>query len=209
MANKYKLKISIMKRVGMSLLLIAGFIASVSAQEKKWEHSVNFSAGLFLDGITLDYNSGLSAKLGYGISYQFAERFSMKLGVAYRVDMESPVKMFGYDGGDYDSFAFVEVPLIARYHTEGGFVFGMGPVFSFCIENDTYYVNSDPHHPLNGMTKIKEFCVGVQPSVMYKWEHFSLGVEATFGLMDVNLNHGLAAGGKYLHQITGSVAYCF
>lgn len=198
-----------MKRFGIVLLLITSFIASTFAQEKKWEHSVYLSAGLFLDGTTLDYNPGLSTKFGYGISYQFAERFSLKSGVAYRVDMESPVKMFTYDGGDYDSFTFVEIPLTARYHTEDDFVFGLGPVLSFCIENDTYYVNSNPRHPLNGMTKIKDFCVGVQPSVMYKWGHFSLGVEATFGLMDVKLNHGFAAGGKYLHQIMGSVAYCF
>ncbi len=193
----------------MALLLLAGVLGAASAQESKWEHCVNLSAGLFLDGTTLDYSNGLSAKLGYGVAYRFAERFSVKSGVAYRVDMESPIKAFTYDGGDYDAFEFVEVPLVARYHTKDNLVLALGPVFSFCTNNDTYYIDSDPTSPLDGKTKIKDFYVGLQPSVMYQWKHFSLGVEANIGLMDVKLNHGLTTGSKYLHQVMGCVAYRF
>ena len=198
-----------MKRIGIALLLLVGILGAASAQEKKWEHSVNLSAGMFLDGMTLNYDNGLSARLGYGVAYRFAERFSVKSGVAYRVDMDSPIKAYTYDGGDYDAFEFVEVSLVARYHTKENFVFGLGPVFSFCTNNDTYYIDPKPDSSLNGKTKIKDFYVGLQPSIMYQWKHFSLGVEANIGLMDVKLNHGLTTGSKYLHQVMGSVAYRF
>lgn len=198
-----------MKRIGIALLLLVGVLGAASAQERKWEHSVNLSAGLFLDGTTLNYDNGLSTRLGYGVAYRFAERFSVKSGVAYSINQESPIKAYTYDGGDYDAFEFVEVPLVARYHTKDNLVLALGPVFSFCTNNDTYYLDSDPTSPLNGKTKIKDFYVGLQPSIVYQWKHFSLGVEANVGLMDVKLNHGLTTGSKYLHQVMGCVAYRF
>ena len=198
-----------MKRVNTALLLLVGVLSAASAQEKKWEHSVNLSTGLFLDGTTLSYDGGLSARLGYGVAYRLAERFSVKSGVAYRVDMESPIKAFTYDGGDYDAFGFVEVPLVARYHTKDNLVLGLGPVFSFCTNNDTYYIDANPLSPLNGKTKNKDFYVGLQPSIMYQWGHFNFGVEANIGLMDVKLNHGLTTGSKYLHQVMGCVSFRF
>ena len=207
--HEYLLKTLVMKRISMALLLLVGVLGAASAQERKWEHSVNLSVGLFLDGTTLGYDYGLSTRLGYGVAYRFAERFSVKSGVAYRADMESPIKAYTYEGADYDAFEFVEVPLVARYHTKDNLVLGLGPVFSFCTNNDTYYIDPKPDSPLNGKTKIKDCYVALQPSIMYQWEHFSLGVEANIGLMDVKLNHGLTTGSKYLHQVMGCVAYRF
>lgn len=198
-----------MKRISIALLLLAGVLATASAQEKKWEHSVNLSAGLFLDKTASACGKGLSTKLGYGVAYQFADRFSVKSGVAFRADMESPVKMYTYDGGDYDAFTFIDVPLVARYHATDNLVLALGPVFSFSTNNDTYYIDPKPTSPLNGKTKIKDFYVGLQPSIVYQWKHFSLGVEANIGMMDVKLNHGLTTGSKYLHQVMGCVAYRF
>ena len=97
-----------MKRVNIALLLLVGVLSTASAQEKKWEHSVNLSTGLFLDGTTLSYDGGLSARLGYGVAYRLAERFSVKSGVAYRVDMESPIKAFTYANlSVYSVFAMI------------------------------------------------------------------------------------------------------
>lgn len=198
-----------MKRTIIALLLLIGFIGAVAAQERKWEHSINLSAGLYLDGTVADYDLGVSAKLGYGVAYRFTEQFSVKTGIAQRLDMESPIKAYTYDGGDYDAFTFIEVPLVARYHTKDHVVFGLGPVFAFCTSNDTYYIDADPQSPLNGKPKIKEFYVGLQPSIIYQWKHFALGVEATCGLMDVKLNHGLTTGSKYLNQVMCSISYRF
>lgn len=198
-----------MKRIIIALFLLAGFFGATSAQEKGWEHSVSLSAGQFQEGTLLNYDTGLSLKLGYGLAYQFTEQFSVKSGIAYRIDMESPIEAATYDGSDYDAFEFIEVPLIARYHTKGHLVLGLGPVFAFCTNNDTYYINPNPHSPLNGRKKIKDFYAGLQPSIMYQWKHFSIGIEATYGLMDVKLNHGLTTGSKYLHQVMCSAAYRF
>ena len=198
-----------MKKITLTLTLLLGFMLTLPAQEKRWEHSFNLAVGQLIDGSTLNYNTGISTKLGYGIAYGFSEQWSLKSGVSVRADLESPVKAFTYDGGDYDGFTFVEVPLVARYHTANNLVLGFGPVFSFCTANGSYYINSDPRHPLNGMAKIKDFYVGLQPSIAHEWKHLSIGVEATLGLMDVKLNHGLTTGSKYLHQVMGCVAYKF
>lgn len=196
-----------MKKISIVLLLLASCIGATSAQERKWEHSINLSAGLYLDGTVADYDTGLSLKFGYGLAYRFAEQFSVKTGIAMRGDAESAFQQ--WEGGDYDTFEFIEVPLVARYHTKDHVVFGLGPVFAFCTSNDTYYIDADPQSPLNGKPKIKNFYVGLQPSIIYQWKHFALGVEATCGLMDVKLNHGLTTGSKYLNQVMGSISYRF
>lgn len=198
-----------MKRTRIALLLIIGFVGVASAQERKWEHSVNISVGQFQSGTVVSYDPGVSAKLGYGLAYRFTEQFSVKTGIAMREDMESPIKAYTHEGGDHDFFAFIEVPLVARYHTKDNLVLALGPVFAFCTYNDTYYIDADPQSPLNGKPKIKDFYVGLQPSIMYQWKHFALGIEVTCGLMDVKLNHGLTTGSKYLRQVMGSVAYRF
>lgn len=196
-----------MKRISIALLLLMGFIGVASAQERKWEHSVNISAGQFQAGTLVSYDTGLSLKFGYGLAYRFAEQFSVKTGIAMRGDAESAFQQ--WVGGDYDTFEFIEVPLVARYHTKDHVVFGLGPVFAFCTNNDTYYIDADPQSPLNGKPKIKDFYVGLQPSIVYQWKHFALGIEATYGLMDVKLNHGLTTGSKYLNQVMCSISYRF
>lgn len=97
-----------MKRISIALLLLIGFIGSVAAQERKWEHSVNISAGQFQDGTLVSYDTGLSLKFGYGLAYRFAEQFSVKTGIAMRRDIESAFQQ--WEGGDYDTFEFIEVP---------------------------------------------------------------------------------------------------
>lgn len=196
-----------MKRISIALLLLIGFIEAAAAQERKWEHSVSISAGQFQDGTLVSYDTGLSVKFGYGLAYRFAEQLSVKTGIAMRGDAESAFQQ--WEGGDYDVFEFIEVPLVARYHTKDNLVLALGPVFAFCTYNDTYYIDADPQSPLNGKPKIKDFYVGLQPSIMYQWKHFALGIEVTCGLMDVKLNHGLTTGSKYLRQVMGSVAYRF
>ena len=59
-----------MKRTIIALLLLIGFVGVASAQERKWEHSVNISAGQFQDGTLVSYDTGLSVKFGYGLAYE-------------------------------------------------------------------------------------------------------------------------------------------
>ena len=50
--------------------------------------------------------------------------------------------------------------------------------------------------PLNGRSKIKPFSLCLQPSITYQWRRMSLGVEATVGLLNDGLHHGLRPGHK-------------
>ena len=104
----------------------------------------------------------------------------------------------------------LDVPVIAQYHL-GRWAFGLGPVFSFCISNDQYHYDY-PTSKLNGKDKIKNFYLGLQPSIKYQiGRHFRIGIDGQIGLHDVRKSYGFETQttNKYLHNIVATIGVVF
>ena len=197
------------KKLLATAIAICGAIG-VNSQDKVWEHNVYVSAGKFIETAT-EYNDnantdGLTLKLGYGLNRYFTESFSVMGGLALHLDTEKPFE--NKDGADYDGFRFIDIPVTAQYHLavgNGNIVFGFGPVFAFCIGNDTYYYDADPRHPINGKKKIKPFNFSLMPGVAYETKRMRFGVDGSIGLLDVQETHNLAVGSKHLHNVCATI----
>ena len=159
-----------MKKIVLTFLLLASVI-SACAQYRHWEHNIYAGNGLIAEykGREGDPYEGISFVVGYGLAYRFSPHWSVMPGVAWRA-----IGPLGesFDGADDDAFWFVDIPLLGRYHTGIGkrnWTFGIGPALSFCVRNETFYVDADPHSPLNHLDKCKAFTLGLQPTASYQF----------------------------------------
>ena len=198
-----------MKKIIISALLLMAAVNGYS-QDRKWEHNIYVAGGLLIDREWGESETGVSMKLGYGLNYYFSEHWSMMPGIDIRQDAENFLSS-DKDGADSDDFVFLDVPVLAQYHVDR-WTFGLGPVFSFCVSNDTYYVDHDPNSELNGKDKIKNFYLGLQPSIKYQiGRHFRIGIDGQIGLHDVRKSYGFETQttNKYLHNIVATVGVVF
>ncbi len=166
--------------------------------------------GLLIDREWGESETGVSMKLGYGLNYYFSEHWSLMPGIDIRQDAENFFSS-AKDGAAFDDFVFLDVPVLAQYHVDR-WAFGLGPVFSFCVSNDTYYVDHDPNSELNGKNKIKNFYLGLQPSIKYQiGRHFRIGIDGQIGLHDVRKSYGFETQttNKYLHNIVATIGVVF
>lgn len=197
-----------MRKIVIALLLMAA--VSGFSQDRKWEHNIYVAGGLLIDREWGESETGVSMKLGYGLNYYFSEHWSMMPGIDIRQDAENFFSS-AKDGADSDDFVFLDVPVLAQYHVDR-WTFGLGPVFSFCVSNDTYYVDHDPTSKLNGKDKIKKFYLGLQPSIKYQiGRHFRIGIDGQIGLHDVRKSYGFETQttNKYLHNIVATIGVVF
>ena len=198
-----------MKKIIISALLLMAAVSGFS-QDRKWEHNIYVAGGLLIDREWGESETGVSMKLGYGLNYYFSEHWSMMPGIDIRQDAENFFSS-AKDGADSDDFVFLDVPVLAQYHVDR-WTFGLGPVFSFCVSNDTYYVDHDPNSELNGKNKIKNFYLGLQPSIKYQiGRHFRIGIDGQIGLHDVRKSYGFETQttNKYLHNIVATIGVVF
>ena len=198
-----------MKKIIISALLLMAAVNGYS-QDRKWEHNIYVAGGLLIDREWGESETGVSMKLGYGLNYYFSEHWSMMPGIDIRQDAENFLSS-DKDGADSDDFVFLDVPVLAQYHVDR-WTFGLGPVFSFCVSNDTYYVDHDPNSELNGKDKIKNFYLGLQPSIKYQiGRHFRIGIDGQIGLHDVRKSYGFETQttNKYLHNIVATIGVVF
>ncbi len=196
-----------MKIAILTTLLMLSSIA-LNAQEKKFEHNIYLSVGYFMDKTSGDNESGLSTKIGYGLNCYLSEKISIMPGLAIRQLADKPFS--NDEGADYDSYTFLDVPVIMQYHIQdqnNKWVLGLGPVFSFCIQNDQYYYDANPNAATSD--KIKNFNLCLQPSIMYQTGKFRIGIEANAGLLNVAKTNNYSSGSKYLHDIVASVYFHF
>lgn len=105
-----------MKRTFLIIRNVADILAA-NAQAKKWEHNIYLSGGLLIDKTNSGSDTGLSARIGYGLNRYFSEKFSVMAGVALRNVTESPFS--SKDGSDDDKFTFLDIPIVAQYHMAG------------------------------------------------------------------------------------------
>ena len=197
-----------MRKIVIALLLMAA--VSGFSQDRKWEHNIYVAGGLLIDREWGESETGVSMKLGYGLNYYFSEHWSMMPGIDIRQDAENFFSS-AKAGADSDDFVFLDIPILAQYHLDR-WAFGLGPVFSFCVSNDTYYVDHDPTSKLNGKDKIKNFYLGLQPSIKYQiGRHFRIGIDGQIGLHDVRKSYGFETQttNKYLHNIVATIGVVF
>lgn len=201
-----------MKRTLISVLLLVAAVC-VEAQEKKWEHNLYVAGGLLIDREWGENETGLSMKLGYGLNYYFSKSWSLMPGIAVTQEVQKPFT--SSDGGDEDNFTFLDVPVVMQFHT-GGWTFGLGPVFRFCISNDRYYIDAIticPEPSLNDKEKLKTLSFGLQPSIKYQLSrHFLIGVEGNIGLTNVNKPYDNVLrliSSKHLHSVVATVGFRF
>ena len=197
-----------MRKIVIALLLMAA--VNGYSQDRKWEHNIYVAGGLLIDREWGESETGVSMKLGYGLNYYFSEHWSLMPGIDIRRDAENFFSS-AKDGADSDDFVFLDVPVLAQYHVDR-WTFGLGPVFSFCVSNDTYYVDHDPNSELNGKNKIKDFYLGLQPSIKYQiGRHFRIGIDGQIGLHDVRKSYGFETQPttKYLHNIVATIGVVF
>lgn len=194
----------------LTTLLMLSSIA-LNAQEKKFEHNIYVSGGLLIDKTSGDTEKGMSIKVGYGLNYYFSDKLSIMPGVALRQVVVQPFT--SSEGGDDDVFTFLDVPIIMQYHfLEGNnaWVFGLGPVLSFCVNNDQYYYDARPYDSAFPSTdKIQNFNVGIQPSIMYQTGKFRIGVEGNAGLLNIAKQRPYSSDTKHIHDIVASIYYHF
>ena len=198
-----------MKQIILSTLLLLVAVNGYS-QNRKWEHNIYVAGGLLIDREWGESETGVSMKLGYGLNYYFSEHWSMMPGIDIRQDAENFFSS-AKEGADSDDFVFLDIPILAQYHLDR-WAFGLGPVFSFCVSNDTYYVDHDPTSKLNGKDKIKKFYLGLQPSIKYQiGRHFCVGIDGQIGLHDVRKSYGFETQttNKYLHNIVATIGVLF
>ena len=198
-----------MKKIIISALLLMAAVSGFS-QDRKWEHNIYVAGGLLIDREWGESETGVSMKLGYGLNYYFSEHWSLMPGIDIRQDAENFFSS-AKDGAASDDFVFLDVPVLAQYHLDR-WAFGLGPVFSFCVSNDTYYVDHDPNSELNGKNKIKKFYLGLQPSIKYQiGRHFRVGIDGQIGLHDVRKSYGFETQttNKYLHNIVATIGVVF
>ena len=197
-----------MRIIVFALLLMAA--VNGFSQDRKWEHNIYVAGGLLIDREWGESETGVSMKLGYGLNYYFSEHWSLMPGIDIRQDAENFFSS-AKDGAASDDFVFLDVPVLAQYHVDR-WTFGLGPVFSFCVSNDTYYVDHDPNSELNGKNKIKNFYLGLQPSIKYQiGRHFRIGIDGQIGLHDVRKSYGFETQttNKYLHNIVATIGVVF
>lgn len=199
-----------MKRLLWSLMLLAALNAQ--AQERKWEHRFSLGAGITAEREDGRTDNGLALRAGYALAYNLSEQWSLMAGLAIR-DVSENTFGDAMDGADDDHFTFLDLPLVARYHVgqgKGSWALGLGPVLSYCISNDTYYIDADPQSPLNYLDKSKRFVLGLQPAVTYRLSrHWELGVEANIGLTNIKDGHGLTSGSKHIHYVMATIGVVF
>ncbi len=123
-----------MKKLLLSIALVLGMNSIAQAQTKKFEHNIYWSVGLVTETSHYGSTNGYSFRTGYGLNCYFSEKFSLMPCITLRQEIET--LSFNEDGADPFCYTFVDVPVMAQFHLPAGkckWVFGVGPMFSYCI----------------------------------------------------------------------------
>lgn len=192
------------------IILIMASMLEARAQHKRWEHNIYISGGLMIYRVNGVTTLGLSDKYGYGLNYYLSDHWSVMPAVEIRE--ESEAAFTGVEGGDYSDFTFVDIPVTAQYHVSGkakGWILALGPVWSICTENSSYYVDADPLDPFNGRKKIKKTSFGLRPGIFYQTKRLRFGTEATISLLNQAIQYPERKLSQRVHNVVGTIGIRF
>ena len=213
-----------MKSRILSLLLLFLTITVVStyAQERKWEPMASLSMGGYGGG-----DSGITFKAGVGLGYRLSQQRSIVPGI--EIIAAGPLgESFEPDNEEDGGYGFLHIPVQMQYHcqllenSKQDLIIGIGPSINFTIGNSKYWYAHEPYDDqfhrndfteraaeLDGKEKIKSFNIGIQPSVMYQFNHVRLGFDANFGLLDLNKKYAVSTKKRYFFHVWSTFAYRF
>ena len=175
-------------------LLLCALPLTGWAQTRKFEHTLFGGVGLqmnkhsYLGDKSLE--TGICGRLGYGLNCYLTPNLSIMPGANLRFTLEqSEQKGSSLDSGPGRGLTFADLPVLLQYHVRGrrgGLVVGLGPVFSFCLDN-TRSVSTDESPFTNPNRRVvRRFNLALQPSLLYEQGHFRYGIEAYVGLLKVD-----------------------
>lgn len=201
-----------MKKRHALLVLMLLCALGLTAQTRHWQHALQAGAGLMVNDHGYRTETGLASAVGYTLGYRFAYRWSAAAGVTIRNVAEN-VFADALEGADDDTFTFLDVPLQVRLHFGSGMgicTAGLGPVLSFCIQNDTYYIDANPDSPLNTLNKCRPLSLGLQPTFSCQLtRHLFIGADAHLALTNQKDTHHLTQGSKRIHSFIAKIGFCF
>ena len=204
-----------MKKLLLSIALVLGMNSIAQAQTKKFEHNIYWSAGMVTEASHYGSTNGYSFRTGYGLNCYFSEKFSLMPCITLRQEIET-LSFNEEQAGAYVAHKCGDDAMPERLDAIGREVirkakilFGVGPMFSYCIGKDSYYIDAVPDHWLNGKEKLNDFSVGVQPSIMFEFWKMRIGVEGNIGLTNVRKKYDLSFENTYIHGIVGTVNFHF
>ena len=199
-----------MKKLLLSIALVLGMNNVAQAQTKKFEHNIYWSAGMVTEASHYGSTNGYSFRTGYGLNCYFSEKFSLMPCITLRQEIET--LSFNEDGAAPFCYTFVDVPVMVQFHLPTGkckWVFGVGPMFSYCIYKDSHYIDAVPEQWLDDNDILNTFSVGVQPSIMFDFWKMRIGVEGNIGLTNVRKKYDPSFENTYIHGIVGTVNFHF
>lgn len=191
-----------MKRIVLALFI--GIVTvSVNAQTKRWENNIYVDFG----GVTkIADEDPYAFHIGYGLNYYFNDHWSLMPGIAFRAKFE-PGDADG-DEGAYDC-SFIDLPIVGQYHLNlykhNGFVFEAGPVFSFLVSNNQYYVGY-----LSDKDIYRNFDIGMQASIYLQLgRHWRLGMKGHLGFLDIAKKYPALSESYHCNELTASLDFHF
>lgn len=183
------------------IALLLTLMTSGMAQDRKWEHSVSAGLGQALEDFR-DLGSVYSLKAGYGLNRQLAQQWSIQTGLAIRTTAS-----YGY------LYSYLDLPVALQYRSidiDGTWLLGLGPVVSYCINNDEYDAISTLDEHLEGEKMYKDFVLGLQPSIAYRpGRHWQIGAEANINLTNIGRPLGQASNNYRVYSILITASYVF
>ena len=219
-----------MKRIFLTFIFIC-MVLFANSQPQKWEHELNLSMGGWKGWSNIDEHQtdGLTVRAGYGLTYYFNEKTSITSGLDF-VRNGGPLgcgyEYWNFYNNDDDSFSFLNVPFIFKYHihpwkeSKQDLILGIGPTVNFTLDADRYIFFEDDRYKeipqyqqyknaLDGKKKIKKFNIGIQPTIMYQFNHVRVGIEANIGLLNMNRRYTIDTGKKIIYEIWPTFSYHF
>ena len=176
--------------------------------KKGVENNIQFGMGLsYCESLP-----GYGFKAAYGLDIYQNERWSIMPSVAARFNSNALMWFFAI-GADLDSYLLWEAAAVVRYHTPSGFVFDIGPSFSYASGRGSYYIDANPLDPREGQEKIKSFDIGIKPSFSrVVSDHWAFGLEANIGLRNIKKmypEYGVNSGNWHMISLVATANYIF
>lgn len=164
-----------------------------TAAQTKLQHNIMLGTGVFdYGGKTFGASFGrghLAMRLSYRLDVPLSDSWSIMPEVGAKFFAEG-LFLMGAVGADFDGFTYLDLTVNGCYHTAGGLILGLGPMLSYTLHPDRYYVDADPSDPIAGEFKNKRFLLSLHPSILFdSGKRWIYGVDAEIGLNNAMIQY--------------------
>lgn len=155
-----------------------------SREPAKLEHHIRLGLGAFGLGKLLEQPArGLALQLSYEMYIPLNESLLVAPMAGAR-SLSQGILHIRAMGGDFVGAEYLDLGAGIGFRLpESRTVLTLGPVFSYCVIPDNYYIDADPRDPRNGKKRLNTFELGIRPAIHGNiGTHWDLGVEVILGL---------------------------